>query len=145
MATSHGWIHPEVYREARRKGWKPWHAAMVARPARVELDSDPNAMSWDAGTFEYQGETFTYRMEWDDDCLCREPDTEMSAEDYEHSDHLILTVELGEDSESLGSVCTMRGDWVEDRAAACYRADTLAELADEVLATRASRTAGLWA
>lgn len=139
------WVHPEVYREARKQGYTPVQAAYLGRDPVVTLDSDPNVSAWDGGTFDYQGETFTYRIEWDEDCLCREPDSEVSSDEYERFDHRIVTVALALRVESLSSVCGDRSSWLGRLSDDRHIAEVVRDLADEVLSARAAESARLWA
>lgn len=115
MSTRRGWVHPEVYREARRAGYRPALAAYVGRPPVVELESGPDAGCWDAGTFDYRGETFTYRIEWDDNCICSESDL-MEGEDLSDYEHRFVVVSLGDRDASLGGVCGNQAQARYDRS-----------------------------
>lgn len=144
MSTRRGWVHPEVYREARRAGYRPALAAYVGRPPVVELESGPDAGCWDAGTFDYRGETFTYRIEWDDNCICSESDL-MEGEDLSDYEHRFVVVSLGDRDASLGGVCGDTRTWLGQLGDERYLAETARDLADEILAGRANESARLWA
>lgn len=144
MSTRRGWVHPAVYREARRQGYQPALAAYLGRPPVVTLDSDPDVIGWDGGTFDYRGERFVYRIEWDEDCLCPESDA-MDGEDLSNYEHRFMTVALGLRAASLGSVCGDTRTWLARLGDERYLAESARDLADEILAGRARESARMWA
>lgn len=125
-----------LYRMARREGYPPPAAYYAARPAVLELDPDPYADAFDAGSFTWQGAPFWYRVEWDDYCLCRE-DSERP-DDWDEWEHLSVTVgAVGTDEvESLSSVCGDERTTIRRRSAEHYRADVMLDLAREILRVR---------
>lgn len=126
------WVHPQVYREARKAGYTPAQAAYLGRDPVVRLDSDPNITAYDAGSFDYKGETFGYRIVWDDDCLC-DPEYD---EDIAELEHRTVFVSLGYREEVLGSVCGDRRAWLARLSDDRHVAEVARSLADELLDTR---------
>lgn len=126
------WAHPEVVREARRHGYSPEAALYLAREPVVALESDGDAAAWDAGTFDYQGRTFAYRVEGDDDCLCGELEG-IAGEDADQYEHRSVSVTLGDRRESLGSVCGDRRTWLGRLSDDRHLAEVARDLADDIL------------
>lgn len=133
-ATRRGWIHPEVYREARKAGFPPAYAAYLGRDPVVNLSNDGDH-GWDSGIFEYSGLTFRYLIEWDDDCLCHE--TDVTPDEYDRMEHRIVIVQPGDDQVLLGSVCGLRLTWLDVRGDDRCLAEVCRDLADELLSRRA--------
>lgn len=126
-----------IYRQARREGYLPPAAYSVARPAVLALDSDPYADAFDAGSFDYKGATFRYRVEWDDDCLCYDGDRDALDEDRDQYEHTTVRVWVDgkpDEFESVGSVCSDERTTVRQRASEHHRIEVMRQLADELLA-----------
>lgn len=120
-----------AYREARRAGYPPQGAAYLARPAVVALESDGNAVAWDAGEFVHEGRRFSYRIEWDDNCLCLEEPEDR--EDVAELEHRGVIVTLGDAGESVWSVCGDRRTWLGRLSDDRHLAEVARDLADELL------------
>jgi hypothetical protein len=127
-----------LYRMARREGYPPPAAYYVARPSVVELVPDDYADAFEAGRFEYKGQAFAYRVEWDDDCLCYDGDPAALDEDrdqYEHTSVKVWPEDRPDDYLSVGSVCSDERTPVRRRAAEHHRAEVMRDLASEMLDT----------
>jgi hypothetical protein len=102
-------VNLRAYREARREGYPIATALYSVRPPVVALESEPYADAFDAGTFTWHGVTFSYRVEWDNDCLCYESGSEVDPEEARGYEHLSVGVcrgdEWTDEASWLGSVC----------------------------------------